>query len=101
VTTATAPELGTDSEAEILDLYRAHLSKGRATLAELLLNLGDRVEGKPERPMPDLPSALAELEKAIATQIKHVSDTGVAAQIRARLTLYQEAVPFAIKLTKL
>ena len=24
-----------DSEAEILDLYRAHLSKGRATLAEL------------------------------------------------------------------
>jgi len=35
VTTTTAPELGTDSEAEILDLYRAHLSKGRATLAEL------------------------------------------------------------------
>jgi putrescine aminotransferase len=32
-TTTTKPEVG--QEAEILDLYRAHLSKGRATLAEL------------------------------------------------------------------
>jgi putrescine aminotransferase len=33
VITETAP--GTDTEEEILGLYRAHLSKGRATLAEL------------------------------------------------------------------
>ena len=32
-TVLAAPE---DSEAEVLRLYRAHLSKGRATLAELI-----------------------------------------------------------------
>jgi multidrug resistance protein MdtO len=76
-------------------------AKFRLTLAEVLLNLADRVEGKPERLMPDLPSALAELEKTVATEIKHVSDTNVAAQVRARLTLYQEAVPFVMKLMNL
>ena len=77
---------------------RAASARFRATLAEVLLNLADRVEGKAERPMPDLPSALAELEKTVATQIKTVTDANVAAQIRARLALYQETVPFAMKL---
>src|SRR6202012_3257412 len=36
---------------------RAASAKFRATLADLLLNLSDRVEGKSERPVPDLPSA--------------------------------------------
>jgi putrescine aminotransferase len=46
VTTTVAPDVGTDSEAEILDLYRAHLSKGRATLAELF---GSHMEVASER----------------------------------------------------
>jgi len=80
---------------------RAASAKFRATLAELLLNLSDRVEGKSEHPVPDLPSALAELEQAVTAQIKTVTDANVVRQIRARLTLYQEAVPIAMKLTRL
>ena len=76
-------------------------AKFRLTLAEVLLNLADRVEDKPERPMPDLLAALAELKETIAAQIITVTDANVTAQIRARFELYQGAVPFAIKLTKL
>jgi hypothetical protein len=50
---------------------------------------------------PPKPTALTELENTIATQINTVSEANVAAQIRARLALYQETVPFAMKLTKL
>ena len=80
---------------------RAASAKFRATLADLLLNLSDRVEGKSEHPVPDLPSALAELEQAVTAQIKTVTDANVVRQIRARLTLYQEAVPIAMKLTRM
>jgi multidrug resistance protein MdtO len=73
----------------------------RATLADLLLNLSARVEGKPEHAMPDLPSALVELEKTVATHINTVTDANVAAQIRARLALYEQAVPLAMKLVRL
>ena len=75
--------------------------KFRVTLADLLLNLSDRVGGKSERPVPDLPSALVELEQTVAAQIKPVPDSNLVAQIRARLTLYQETVPIAMKLTRL
>jgi hypothetical protein len=77
---------------------RAASVRFRATLADLLLNLADRVEGKSTRPLPDLPSALAELEKTVAAQINAVTDSNVAAQIRARLALYQETVPTVMKL---
>jgi multidrug resistance protein MdtO len=80
---------------------RTASAKFRATLADLLLNLSDRMEGKSERPVPDLPSALAELEQAVTEQIKSVTDSNLVAQIRARLTLYQESVPIAMKLTRL
>jgi len=80
---------------------RAASAKFRATLADLLLNLSDRVEGKSERPVPDLSAALAELEQTVTEQIKSVTDSNLVAQIRARLTLYQEAVPIAMKLTRL
>ena len=79
---------------------RAASARFRATLAGMLLNFADRVEGKPERPMPDLPSALAELEQTVAAQINTVTDANVVAQIRARLTLYQEAVPLVLRLTR-
>ena len=80
---------------------RAATARFRATLGDVLLNLADHAERKPGRPMPDLPAALAELEKAVATQIKNVTDAGIAAQIRARLTLYQETIPFVMKLMNL
>jgi hypothetical protein len=79
---------------------RAASAKFRATLVGVLLNLSDRVEGKSDRAMPDLPSALAELENIVAAHINAVTDASVAAQIRARLALYQEAVPFALKLIR-
>ena len=78
---------------------RAASAKFRATLAEALLNLVDRMEGKPGWPLPDLPAALAGLETTVAAQINTVTDASVAAQIRARFALYQETVPFAMKLT--
>jgi hypothetical protein len=70
-------------------------------LAGVLQNLSDRVVGKPEQPMPDLPSALAELEETVAAQITTVTDANVAAQIRARLALYQETLPITLKLVRL
>ena len=92
------PDLRPSSVPEPL---RAASAKFRVTLAEVLLNLGDRVEGKPGRPMPDLTAALTELEHTVAAKINTVTDANVAAQIRARLALYQETVPFAMKLTRL
>jgi multidrug resistance protein MdtO len=80
---------------------RAMSVRFRATLAGVLQNLAARVDGKPNRPMPDLPFALAELEKNVATQIKTVTDANVAAQIRARLALYQETLPITLKLVRL
>jgi multidrug resistance protein MdtO len=79
---------------------RAATARFRTTLSEVLMNLGDRLEGKAGRPMPNLPSALAELENAVATEIDHVTDINAAAQVRARLTLYQEAVPLVIRLAR-
>lgn len=81
--------------------WSAASARFNATLADLLLNLADRVEDKSERPLPDLPSALRELEKAVAAQIDVVTDANVAAQIRAHLVLCQETVPVATKLTRL
>jgi multidrug resistance protein MdtO len=80
---------------------RAASARFRAALAQVLLIFSNRVEGEPEGPMPDLPVALVELEKTVATQIHTVADANVAAQIRARLGLYQEAVPLVMKLTSL
>ena len=92
------PDLRPSSVPEPL---RAASARFRASLAELLQNLADRVEGKPERPMPDLPAELAKLEQAVATQMEAATDATLAAQIRARLVLYQEVTRIATKLTGL
>jgi multidrug resistance protein MdtO len=73
----------------------------RATIADTLLNLAGRVEGRTERPMPDIQAALAELEQTVAAYINSVTDAKIAAQIRARLALYQEVVPFVMQLSRL
>jgi hypothetical protein len=51
--------------------------------------------------MPDLPAELAKLEQAFATQMEAATDATLAAQIRARLVLYQEVTRIATKLTGL
>jgi hypothetical protein len=48
-----------------------------------------------------LSSALAEFEQTVTAQIKDVADAGVAVQIRARLALYKETLPFAMRLFRL
>ena len=67
----------------------------------MLDNLSDRLAGRAERPVADVQAALAELEQTIARQINGVRDTALAAQIRSRLALYQEATPIAVKLARL
>jgi hypothetical protein len=79
---------------------RAASARFRTILADALLNFSDRVQGKTARPMQDLQSALAELEQTVATQIDAVTDPNLAAQIRARLTLYQETGSMAMKLVR-
>ena len=73
----------------------------RATLADELQILGDRTLGNDGRPTPDLQGALAELEQAVAFQINTVANADVVAQVRARLALYQEAVPITLQLARL
>jgi multidrug resistance protein MdtO len=72
----------------------------RTTLANTLDNLSDRLAGRAERPGADMHAALAELEQTIATQIHGVHDTALAAQIRGRMALYQEATPIAAELAR-
>jgi len=87
--------------SDVPEPLRAASARFRTTLADVILNLSYRIEGKTDHPIPDLQSALAELEQTVTTQINTVSDTNLVAQISARLALYQETVPFAMKLTRL
>lgn len=87
--------------AAVPEPLRAASVRFRTTLAELLLGLADRLAEKPESPLPDLAAALGELEQAVADHLPQVADASVAAHIRARLALYQEAVPIALKLSKI
>ena len=67
----------------------------------MLENLSDRVQGKPERPWPDIEAELAEMEKTFAVEIKNVTDANVVAHLHGRLALYKEIVPVVGKLTRL
>jgi len=78
---------------------RAAAARFKTTLADVLQVLGDRMMGK-DRPMQELEGALIELEQTVAAQINAVADAGLVAQIRARLALYQEAVPIVLQLAR-
>ena len=67
----------------------------------LLENLSDRVQGKPERPWPDLEAELAQMEKTFAVEIKNVTDANVVAHLHGRFALYKEIVPVVGRLTRL
>ena len=92
------PDLRPDVVPEPL---RAASLRFRTTLAGVLENLSDRVQGKPERQWPDIEAALAEVEKTIAVEIKNVTDANVVAHLLGRLALYKEIVPVVGKLTRL
>ncbi|MGO8836383.1 MAG: FUSC family protein [Limisphaerales bacterium] len=92
------PDLRPDAVPEPL---RAASLRFRTTLAGVLENLSDRVQGKPERPWPDFKSALAELEKTFAVEIKNVTDANAVAHLHGRLALYRETVPIVGKLVHL
>jgi hypothetical protein len=91
------PDLRPDQVPEPL---REASARFRTTLANLLENLSDRLAGRTQRPAGDVHAALAELEQTIATQINGVRDTALAAQIRGRVALYQEATPIAAELAR-
>jgi len=80
---------------------RAAAARFRAMLADVLQSLGDRTMGKEDRPLPNLEGSLAELEQAVASPGNHIADADVAAEVRARLALYQRAVPIALRLGRL
>ncbi len=86
---------------QVPEPLREASARFRTTLANMLDDLSDRLAGRTERPVADVQAALAELEQSIATQINGVRDTALAAQIRGRLALYQEATPIAVKLARL
>jgi multidrug resistance protein MdtO len=92
------PDLRPEAATEPL---REASSRFRATLADELQILGARAIGKDDRPHRDLQGALAELEQSVTSQIEAIDDPGVVAQIRARLALYQEAVPIVAQMARL
>jgi hypothetical protein len=80
---------------------RTAASRLRNTLAEELQILGDRVVGADHRPNPDLKGALVELEHEVDSEIGAIANADVVAQIRARLALWQEAVPLVLQIARL
>ena len=71
------------------------------TLADVLENLSDRVQGKPARAGPDISAELAELELTFAVEIENVADSNVRAHLHGRLALYRELVPVVGRLSGL
>jgi len=57
--------------------------------------------GVTNRSQQDLPAALIELEQSVASQTNRITDSDVAAQVRARLALYQDAVPIVMEIQRL
>ena len=92
------PDLRPEAVPEAL---RTVAARFRANLAEVLQTLGDRAIRGDDHPLPDLQGALVEVEQAVALRINTIADANVAAQIRARLALYQAVVPMVLQLERL
>ena len=87
--------------AAVPEPLRAASFRFRTTLAAVLENLSDRVQGKPERPWPDIEAELAQLETTFAVEIRNVTDANIAAHLHGRFALYKKIVPVVEKLTGL
>jgi multidrug resistance protein MdtO len=75
-------------------------SRFRTALADELQTLSARVIGQEVRPDHDLQGALVQLEHVAAAQLEAIASADVAAQVRARLALYQEAVPIVLQMAR-
>jgi multidrug resistance protein MdtO len=83
------------------EAVRVASSRFRSALADELQILGARVTGQDDRQAQDLRGALVEIEQAVASQLGAIADADVAEQVRARLALYQEAVPLVLEMGRL
>jgi multidrug resistance protein MdtO len=73
----------------------------RSALADELRTLSARLTGQDIRPDRDLQDALVELERVAASQIGTMTNADLIAQARARLALYQAAVPIVYQIAVL
>jgi multidrug resistance protein MdtO len=72
----------------------------RTALANELEVLAARINGRNDRQDEDLQGALVEVEQSVASS-GTITDADVAAQIHARLELYQASVPVVMQLARL
>jgi multidrug resistance protein MdtO len=89
------PDLRPEAVPEPL---RVASSRFRTVLSDELQLLGARLAAKDDRADLDLQNALNDLERTVSSEIVNAD---VAAQIHARLLLYQEAVPLVQQITRL
>ncbi len=73
----------------------------RNALANELQTISARVIGQGVSPDYDVQRALVELERVSTSQIGTIASADVVAQVRARLALYQEAVPSVLQIARL
>ena len=73
----------------------------RTVLADELQTVSARILGQDVRLDHDLQGALVELERVSASQIGTIASVDVAAQARARLALYRDAVPILQQIARL
>jgi multidrug resistance protein MdtO len=91
------PDLRPEGVTESL---RVASSRFRTTLADELQILGDNVTGQEHQPHKNLQGAIVELETAVNSQLGAIANSDIAEQIRARLELYQEAVPILLQMAR-
>jgi multidrug resistance protein MdtO len=92
------PDLRPEAVTEPL---RVASRRFRAALADELQILSGCVLGQESRSDQGLQGALVELEHAAASQIDQIADADVVGQIRARLSLYQDAVRIVLQMDRL
>jgi multidrug resistance protein MdtO len=92
------PDLRPDAVPEPL---REASASFRTALAQKLQILGARIVGQEVRSDRDLQATLVELEQVAAPQIATIGSADAVAQVRARLLLYQEAVPIVEQIARL
>lgn len=85
----------------VTEPLRVAASRFRKTLADELQILSDRLVGQDRRPDNDLQAALTQLEHAVSSEIGAITDADIAAHVRARLSLYQDAVPIVQQMARL
>jgi multidrug resistance protein MdtO len=92
------PDLRPDAVPEPL---RQASAEFRTTLCDQLQTTSASIVGRDVRRDHDLQRALVELEQVAASQMGNIASAEVVAEVRARLELYQRAVPIVKQITRL